>query len=65
MIMKKYFLIICFLGLSSFIYGQADYGFTIKGGANFPVGDFSKYYSAGFGGFGGLFYNINQVKVGG
>jgi len=59
--MKKYFLIICFLGLSSLIYGQADYGFTIKGGANFPVGDFSKYYSTGFGGFGGLFYNVNKT----
>lgn len=43
------------------IYGQADYGFTLKGGVNFPVGDFVKYYNAGFGGFGGLFYNINST----
>lgn len=59
--MKKHFLIICFLALSSIIYGQADYGFTVKGGVNFPVGDFSKYYNIGFGGFGGLFYNINNT----
>ena len=59
--MKKYFLIICFLGFSIFNYGQYDYGFTLKGGANFPVGDFSKYYNAGLGAFGGIFYNINNT----
>ena len=59
--MKKYFLIICFWGFSSFIYGQTDYGFTLKGGVNFPVGDFSNYYNAGFGGLGGVFYNVNNT----
>ena len=59
--MRKHLLIICFLGYSSFIFGQSDYGFTLKGGANFPVGDFSKYYNAGLGAFGGIFYNINNT----
>jgi len=59
---KKHFLIIYLLSLSVLHYGQQpDYGFTLKGGVNFPVGDFSKYYNAGLGGFGGLFYNINPT----
>lgn len=60
--MKRYILILCLLSLSGLVSGQqADYGFTLKGGVNFPVGDFSKYYNAGLGGFAGLFYNVNPT----
>jgi len=59
--MKNYIIIFCLMIFTGSIYGQADYGFTLKGGVNFPVGDFVKYYNAGFGGFGGLFYNINST----
>ncbi|MEN8191570.1 MAG: outer membrane beta-barrel protein [Bacteroidota bacterium] len=55
------YLIIILLTFFSNIYGQADFGFTLKGGVNFPVGDFSNYYNTGFGGFGGVFYNINNT----
>ncbi len=56
--MKKYILIFCLVTFSNLMYGQADYGFTLKGGVNFPVGDFAKFYNAGIGGFGGFFYNL-------
>lgn len=59
--MKKQFILIYFLIFSSLLYGQSDLGFTVKGGLNFPVGDFTTYYNAGLGGFGGLFYNINKT----
>ena len=56
--MKKYILVFCFVTFSNLMYGQADYGFTLKGGVNFPAGDFAKFYNSGFGGFGGVFYNL-------
>ncbi|VAX18515.1 hypothetical protein MNBD_IGNAVI01-2194 [hydrothermal vent metagenome] len=59
--MKNYIIIFCLMIFTGSVYGQADYGFTLKGGVNFPVGDFVKYYNAGLGGFGGLFYNINST----
>jgi len=60
--MKKFIIIFCLLIFSGTVFSQqADYGFTIKGGANFPTGEFANFYNAGFGAMGGLFYNINTT----
>lgn len=58
--MNKQITLILFF-LSNLIYGQADFGFTIKGGINFPISDFSNHYNAGIGGLGGVLYNINNT----
>ncbi len=58
--MKKIFFTL--LLLSSFLLAQkGEYGFTVKGGMNFPTGDFANYYNASFGGFGGIFYNFSET----
>ncbi len=58
--MKKVFFAL--LLLTSIAYSQkGEYGFTVKGGMNFPTGDFANYYNAAFGGFGGIFYNFSET----
>jgi len=58
--MKKYLSAVLILLIVSSVHAQKDFGFTLKAGANFPTGDFSTYYNAGFGGLGGVFYNISE-----
>lgn len=58
--MKKAIYILILFTTSLFAQ-EGKYGFTIKGGLNFPVGDFSNYYNASFGGFGGVFYNFSET----
>jgi len=52
---------ILILFTTSLFAQEGEYGFTIKGGMNFPVGDFDNYYNASFGGFGGVFYNFSET----
>lgn len=59
--MKKVFVIIYLMIFSGFASGQSNYGFTLKGGLNLPMGDFATYYDAGFGVYGGLFYDLNKT----
>lgn len=58
--MKKSLLFL--LLFTSYLFAQkGDYGLTIKGGLNFPIGDFNNYYNASLGGFGGAFYNFSET----
>ena len=58
--MKKTLLILILFTASLFAQ-KGEYGFTIKGGINFPTGDFANFYNASFGGFGGIFYNFSET----
>jgi hypothetical protein len=58
--MKKILLIILLLATSLFAQ-KAQYGFTVSGGMSFPTDDFTNFYNASFGGFGGVFYNFSET----
>lgn len=59
--MKKLVFILSMLFFTSSIFGQSNFGFTLKGGLNIPMSDFDTYYNAGFGVYGALFYDLNKT----
>jgi len=58
-----YSIILSFLFFSS-SYGQSDFALGVNGGLAIPVGEFTEFYSSGYGANGQFMYNVsNQFMV--